>query len=52
MKQLSSRRDEGTLAQVNGGIVRSWEFERKDEMLWPFLDDLAVLHLYDPVGLT
>ncbi len=52
MRQLSSRLEEGALAQVNGGIVLSREFERKDQMLWAVLDDLAVLHLYDPVGLT
>lgn len=52
MKQLSSRLDEGILAQVNGGIVLSREFERNYQMLWAVLDDLTVLHLYDPVGLT
>lgn len=52
MKQLSSRVDEGTLAQVNGGIVPSREFEKIDQMFWAVLDDLAILHLYDPVGLT
>jgi hypothetical protein len=42
----------GDPRQVNGGIVLSRLFERKDQMLWAVLDDLAVLHLYDPVGLT
>ena len=52
MKQLSSRVDEGTLAHVNGGIILSREFGRKHQMPWAILDDLAVLHLYDPVSLT
>ena len=52
MKQLSSRLDERTLADVNRGIILSREFGRKYQMPWAFLDDLAVLHLYDPVGLT
>ena len=52
MKQLSSRLDERILVYVNGGVILSREFERQGQMLWAVLDDLAVLHLYDAVGLT
>ena len=52
MKQFSSRIDEEILSHVNGGIILSREFWRKHQMSSTILDDLAVLHLYDPIGLT